>query len=297
MVKKQAGMFALLPPISIDGLANRLWESLIALAIVLVVWRLAIAAIDRFFARRFAGRFISRAVTFGALFKSGATALAVIAALLAMLHTWGMDITPELWSAGIVTASLAFGAQSVVRDMLAGLLFLFEDVYEIGDVVEITTTVNGLVTGTVENLSLRLTTIIDESGRRFAIPNGNILMVANANKLAYGTSFTLALPLRQSVDALRTQLLEIGRAAGTAAGIDAEAVKVSMDDVALDAATFRIDFPTSRTDAAAVRSRIREHVIAAAQSRGWLPGGATGVAATAPTNAAAPGAPLKTADA
>jgi small-conductance mechanosensitive channel len=160
-------------------------------------------------------------------------------------------------------------------------LFLFEDVYEIGDAVEITTTVNSVVAGTVENLSLRLTVITDEGGRRYAIPNGNILMVANANKLAYGASLTLTLPLRQNIDAQRSQLAEIGREAGAAAGIDATAVNVYVDDVGLDAATFRIDFPTTRTDAAVVRSRISERVIAAAQSRGWLPGGATAKTADA----------------
>lgn len=266
-------MFALLPPINVDDLVNRVWESLIALAVVLVVWRFAIMAIDRLFVKRFAGRFMPRAITYGALFRSSAAAVAFIAFILALLHIWGMDITPELWSAGIVTASLAFGAQSVVRDMLAGLMFLFEDVYEIGDAVEITTTVNSVVAGTVENLSLRLTVITDDDGRRFAIPNGNILMVANANKLTHGASLTLTLPLRQNIDAQRTQLAEIGRTAGASAGIDARAVNVYVDDVGLDSATFRIDFPTTRTDAAVVRSRIRELVIAAAQARGWLPGG------------------------
>ena len=182
MVKKQAGMFALPPPVNVDALASRLWESLIAVAVTLVVWRLATVAIDRLFVRRFAGRFIPRAITFGALCKSAATVLAVIAAMLALLHIWGMDITPEIWSAGIVTAGLAFGAQAVVRDILAGLSFLFEDVYEIGDAVEITTTVNSVVAGTIENLSLRLTVVVDESGRRFAIPNGNILMVAKCEQ-------------------------------------------------------------------------------------------------------------------
>lgn len=266
-------MFALLPPNNVDDLVHHVWESLIALGVVLVVWRVAVMAIDRLFVKRFAGRFMPRAITFGALFKSASAAVAFIAFVLALLHIWGMDITPELWSAGIVTASLAFGAQFVVRDMLAGLMFLFEDVYDIGDAVEITTTVNSIVSGTVENLSLRLTVITDDGGRRFAIPNGNILMVANANKLASGASVTLTLPLRQNIDAQRSQLAEIGRAAGAAAGIDAGEVKVSVDDVGLDSATYRIDFPTSRSNAAAVRSRIREHVIAAAQSRGWLPGG------------------------
>jgi small-conductance mechanosensitive channel len=271
MVKKQAGMFASLPPVDVDVLVARLWESLIAVAVTLVVWRLATLAIDRLFVRRFAGRFIPRAITFGALCKSAATVLAVVAALLALLHIWGMDITPAIWSAGIVTAGLAFGAQAVVRDILAGLSFLFEDVYEIGDSVEVTTTVNSIVIGTVENLSLRLTVVVDESGRRFAIPNGNILMVANANKLAFGTSFTLTLPLRASIDVLTKQLAEIATGACAAAGIGPATVNVYVSDVGLDAATFRIEFPNSPTDAA-VRSRIREHIVARVQALGWLPG-------------------------
>ena len=273
MVNNQAAVFALLPPVNVDEIAARAWNSLIAVAVTLVVWRLATAAIDRLFARRFTGRFIPHAATFGAVCKSATTAVAFVAAVLALLHIWGADITPELWSAGIVTASLAFGAQSVVRDMLAGLLFLFEDVYEIGDEVEITTTVNSIVAGTVETLSLRLTVIVDRSGRRFAIPNGNILMVANANKLAFETSFTMTLPLHTSIDALRTQLAELAKSAGAAAGINADAINVYVDDVGLDAATFRIDFPAARGDAAAVRSQIRESVIAKAQANGWLPGG------------------------
>ena len=113
-------------------------------------------------------------------------------------------------------------------------------------------------------------------------------------------SLTLTLPLRQSIDVLRTQLAELGRAAATAAGIDAQALNVFVDDVTPDAATFRIDFPTARTDAAIVKSRIRENVIAAAQLRGWLPGGPAGAAATTATTATTatvPTAPLKTADA
>jgi small-conductance mechanosensitive channel len=273
MVKKQAGMFASPPPVNVDAFASRLWDSFIAVALTLVVWRLATLAIDRLFVRRFAGRFIPRAITFGALCKSTATVLAVIAALLALLHIWGMDITPAIWSAGIVTAGLAFGAQAVVRDILAGLSFLFEDVYEIGDAVEITTTVNSIVAGTIENLSLRLTVVVDESGRRFAIPNGNILMVANANKLAFGTSFTLMLPLRASIDTLAKKLTEIATGACAAAGIGPATVNVYVSDVGLDSATFRIEFPTSPTDAS-VRSRIREHIVARVQALGWLPGAA-----------------------
>jgi small-conductance mechanosensitive channel len=264
-------MIALLPSVDVDAVVTRLWETLIAVAITLVVWRLATLSIDRLFVRRFAARFIPHAITFGALCKSAATVLAVVAAVLALLHIWGMDVTPAIWSAGIVTAGLAFGAQAVVRDILAGLSFLFEDVYEIGDAVEITTTVNSVVAGTIENLSLRLTVVVDESGRRFAIPNGNILMVANANKLAFGTSLTFTLPLRASIDTITKQLTEIGSGACAAAGISPVAVNVYVTDVGLDAATFRIEFPTSSSDAA-VRSRMREYIVAKMQALGWLPG-------------------------
>jgi len=70
-------MFALQLPFNVDELGSRLWESLIAFAVTLVVWRLALVGIDRLFVRRFAGRFIPRAQTFGALCKSAAAAIAV----------------------------------------------------------------------------------------------------------------------------------------------------------------------------------------------------------------------------
>jgi moderate conductance mechanosensitive channel len=212
-------------------------------------------------------------MTFGALVKSATAAIILVASGLVLLDIWGVDVTPEVWSAGIVTAGLAFGAQSVVRDVLAGLMFLFEDVYEIGDSVEITTTTNAVVGGAIESLGLRVTVLTDDAGRRIFIPNGNILMVANASRLPYVASFTLTLPLIDDVAQLRAKLANVVAEAATAAGVSG-APKIRFEDVGVAGVTFRVEMPVAGADAVAMRAQVRERVATAAQGLGWFPGAA-----------------------
>jgi moderate conductance mechanosensitive channel len=259
--------------VDVNLVATRLWQSAIAVVICLVVWRLIVALVDRLFARKFATRFIPRAATFGSLIKSIMAAVALVAAVLACLSIWGIDISPAIWSAGFITAGLAFGAQSVVRDVLTGLLFLFDDIYEIGDTVEIVTIVNGIITGTVESLGLRLTVVLDDKGRRVAIPNGNIVTVANASRLARSSWILMTLPLRRSIGDMSKQLVEIARSAASAENVSGDGIEVYLSDFGSDSVTFRIDIPAASVATASTRARIRERIAVAAQERGWLPGG------------------------
>jgi small-conductance mechanosensitive channel len=263
--------------VDVNLVVTRLWQSAIAVAVCLIVWRLFVALVDRLFARKFATRFIPRAATFGSLIKSTTAAVTLVAAVLACMSIWGIDVSPAIWSAGFITAGLAFGAQSVVRDVLTGLLFLFDDIYEIGDTVEIVTIVNGVITGTVESLGLRLTVVLDDRGRRVAIPNGNIVTVANASRLARSSWILLTLPLRRSIGDMSKQLADIARSAAVAENVAADGVEVYLSDFGSDSVTFRIDIPTASVATAATRARIRERIAIEAQDRGWLPGGAADV--------------------
>ena len=80
--------------------------------------------------------------------------------------------------AGIGGIALGFGAQSIVKDFLSGLFMLIEDQYGVGDVIDI-----GPATGTVEEVSLRSTTLRDVYGTVWHIPNGEILRVGNYSQL------------------------------------------------------------------------------------------------------------------
>ena len=75
---------------------------------------------------------------------------------------------------GLFSAGFGLGARPVVSDYISGLVFLFEDQYSIGDKVEI----NG-VEGTVEQISMRTTTVRSMSGELYFIPNGEIRIIRN----------------------------------------------------------------------------------------------------------------------
>ena len=77
-----------------------------------------------------------------------------------VLEELDIDLAPLLASAGIAGLALGFGAQSLVKDILAGLFMLLEDQYGVGDIVDV-----GEAVGTVEAVGLRVTTIRDATGR------------------------------------------------------------------------------------------------------------------------------------
>jgi small conductance mechanosensitive channel len=104
------------------------------------------------------------------------TGLAIIGAIVGMqmLDAIGINLAPLLASAGIAGVAIGLAAQNIVRDMLNGVLIIVEDQFNIGDTVRIA----GL-SGTVEAMTLRKTTVRDADGTLYVIPNSQITTVAN----------------------------------------------------------------------------------------------------------------------
>ncbi|MDQ6781004.1 MAG: mechanosensitive ion channel family protein [Candidatus Eremiobacteraeota bacterium] len=245
--------------------------SAIALAAAFVLWRLTIAAIDRFYARRFLSRFIPRVSTYTSLSKSLAGAVIFYLILIELLHIWSVNIAPALWSATIVSAAIAFGAQAIVRDVLTGIFFLFEDSYDVGDGVELMTT-NGIVAGTVEAISLRITRVIDPHGRVVSIPNGSIVFVTNATRLPSRISLKITVPLRSDVQTLRRRLEEVATHSAPEAGVDPATLGVRFEDGGVDTLTLGVEFEASRPAARKAEAFLRERILTALQADGVLPG-------------------------
>ncbi len=101
--------------------------------------------------------------------------------LLTLLKDLGVDITPIIASAGIVGIALGFGAQSIVRDSLSGLFIFIEGQYDVGDTVDLTTSA-GTVSGTIETLSLRTTSVRQYDGTLSTVPNGLIEVTNNRTR-------------------------------------------------------------------------------------------------------------------
>lgn len=104
------------------------------------------------------------------------TGLAIIGAIVGLqfLDAVGVNLGPLLASAGIAGVAIGLAAQNIVKDMLNGTLILLEDQFNVGDVV----TLAGL-TGTVELMTLRKTTVRGGDGTLYMIPNSQITTVAN----------------------------------------------------------------------------------------------------------------------
>lgn len=104
------------------------------------------------------------------------TGLAVIAAIAGMqfLDAIGVDMAPLLASAGVAGVAIGLAAQNIVRDMLNGVLILIEDQFNVGDTVVVAG-----VSGVIEAMTLRKTSVRGADGTLYVIPNSQITTVAN----------------------------------------------------------------------------------------------------------------------
>jgi moderate conductance mechanosensitive channel len=85
--------------------------------------------------------------------------------------------------AAVLGAALGFGAQQLVKDLLSGFFIIVEKQYGFGDLVALTVTgVSAEARGTVENVTLRVTTLRSSDGEVFTIPNGQIVKTVNLSK-------------------------------------------------------------------------------------------------------------------
>ena len=122
-------------------------------------------------------RTVQRVKAVGQLFKSATTFLIWAVAIMSSLSVIGFNVGPLLASAGVAGVALGFGAQTLIKDFLAGIFIILEDQYGVGDVVDL-----GPAIGTVEEVDLRVTRLRDMGGVVWYVRNGEILRVANRSQ-------------------------------------------------------------------------------------------------------------------
>lgn len=119
----------------------------------------------------------SRIATVTIVVRRLGTLVLFITALLMILNDFGVAIGPLLAGLGIVGVAVGFGAQYLVKDLITGFFVVLEDQFRVGDSVMINE-----FSGTVEHMSLRVTTIRGVSGEVHTIPNGDIRCVTNFSR-------------------------------------------------------------------------------------------------------------------
>jgi len=142
-----------------------------------------------------------RAEAIGSVLRSSATAVIFTVAVLLILSELKINLAPLLAGAGIAGVALGFGAQNLVKDVLAGLFILLEDQYGVGDVVDL-----GEAAGVVVAIGLRVTTLRDVRGVIWHVPNGEVRRVANRSHTPAGVVVDIPIgfvPVNEAVEALR----------------------------------------------------------------------------------------------
>ncbi|MEZ4798687.1 MAG: mechanosensitive ion channel family protein [Flavobacteriales bacterium] len=97
--------------------------------------------------------------------------------ILMILQELGVPIGPIIAGAGIIGIAVGFGGQYLIKDIISGFFIILENQYRIGDVIRVAD-----VSGGVEDISLRMTTLRDLDGTVHHVPHGEITKVSNMTK-------------------------------------------------------------------------------------------------------------------
>lgn len=162
-----------------NGLRNSSGQAIIIVALALIAWNLVGSISKRIVPEDDFTRRTVRIQTLKGVVESTLKVLIVVISLIGGLQTLGVNAAGLLAGVSVLGIAVGFGAQSLVKDVFNGFFILLEDQYGVGDVISVN---NGLLSGNVERLNLRLTALRALDGTVHIIPNGQINTVSVSSK-------------------------------------------------------------------------------------------------------------------
>jgi len=180
-------------------------------------------------------------------------------ALLTAIDKLGINILPAVTLAGLASLALGFGAQTLVRDVIAGFYIVLEDQFVVGDTIQISNYI-----GRVEHLTLRRTVLRDERGALVTVANGEIRTVSNLSR-DWSQAFVDVLlspetPLERSMKALETAAAGLrGDPAWSQALVDGPRI-LGVQELDRSASTIRLQVRTSPTRQDEVARELRRRI-------------------------------------
>ena len=225
-----------------------------------------------------------------------ATGLSIIAAIVTMqfLAAVGVNLAPLLASAGVAGVAIGLAAQNIVRDMLNGILILLEDQFNVGETIKIAG-----VSGVVESMTLRKTTLRDGDGTLYVIPNSQITTVANQSidysVATVNVSVDFSANPDKVMELLKNIAMEIRKSEDFKNIFIADPQVLGVDAVKGSELIFPVVFKTKPTQQYAPVREFKRRIRLALEENGMLPGDPyrvyTGASNTKPRAANAPGEP------
>ena len=177
-------------------------------------------------------------------------------ASLIILGIFQVDIGPLLAGAGIAGIAIGLGAQSLVRDCIAGFFMLLEDQCGVGDDIDIS-----VVSGRVEALTMRSTTIRSADGTLWTVPNGTILRVGNQSRTWAQSNVDIFLghdrDLARSTDVAQRAVAEVAAEPDIAAVLLREPQVLGVENIDSNGTVLRLAVRTRPGEQGHVARRMR----------------------------------------
>ena len=202
-----------------------------------------------------------RAATVGDALASMWRAVVMAVGVLSALAEVGLNLAPLLAGAGIVGLAIGFGAQSLVKDLISGLFILVEDQYGVGDVVNL----GEPQSGTVEDVSLRVTRLRGADGTVWFVPNGEIRRVGNSSmewsKAVVDIVIPPGRPLRAALKALSDEVNDFANDPEWSEVVLEPPQMLGVNATTIEGAVVRVEAKTAPRQQAAVAREMRARLL------------------------------------
>ena len=174
-----------LQPVETSIFSNTIVQIVITIALAYVLQRFIQYMISRIVKRVIkANKYATtidekkREQTLSKMLQTSAAVIIWVFVLFIILRIFDIDVTALATGAGLFGAIIGFGAQDSIRNILSGIFIITENQYRIGDIVRLRVT-SVDISGTVEDISIRITRLRDLDGNIHIIPNGSITVTSN----------------------------------------------------------------------------------------------------------------------
>ncbi|MBI5975061.1 mechanosensitive ion channel family protein [Staphylococcus canis] len=177
-----------LEPETYSNLLTKLVIVLIYVVVAFIVIRILNKVIEQFFkvnsktaksSKYKSSNRAKRSKTLIALVQNVVGYIVWFITLTTVLSKFGISVESILAGAGVVGLAIGFGAQTLVKDVIAGFFIIFENTFDIGDYVGIKNNSAPIAEGTIQSIGLRSTRILSMTGELCTIPNGTMSEVTN----------------------------------------------------------------------------------------------------------------------
>lgn len=208
-----------------------------------------------------------RSETLSTMLRSVASVTVVFVATLLVLGELNINLAPLIAGAGIASIAIGFGAQNVVRDVLAGMFVLIEDQYAVGDIIDAE-----VATGTVEQVSLRVTRLRDTAGTVWHVPNGLIAPVGNKSQNWARALLDITISHDTDVRIARSVMASVATTMASeeqwSARLNGEPDDQGVQALGPEGITLRIMIDTEPASQWAVERELRQRIVEAFEANG-----------------------------